>query len=250
MKSFLRSAFDAGVLAFGVAAVWEAAHLLSRGRALPSPLVTLDAIRQLCERSDFVSNVEATLYALSLALMISMALGLAAGILLGFQRPLGRVLEPILTSLYSLPKVTLYPLVLLIFGLGTSARVAFGAMHGFIPVVLITMNAVRQIRPVYLRAARVMRLAPGDLVFRIILPAALPEMISALRMGFCLSLLGVIIGEMFASKQGVGFMVMNAIGFYDLPTILAIIVLLGAFATSVNAVFLWLGRRLRHGESA
>ena len=246
MRTEKGSWIDFGALVLAFAAVWEGAHLLSRQEALPSPLATMDAMRQLIERPDFIGNIEATLYALSLSIAISMFVGLLIGVLLGVNRHVGVIMEPILVSLYSLPKVTLYPLVLLIFGLGLSAKVAFGAMHGFIPVVLITMNAIRQIRPVYTRTARVMRLSHWEYATRIVLPVTLPQIISALRLGFSLSLLGVIIGEMFASKQGVGFMVMSAIGFYDLPTILAITFFLAAFAILVNSLLLWLGRRVQH----
>ena len=65
------------------------------------------------------------------------------------------------TALYSIPKITLYPVILLLFGLGISAKIAFGVIHGIIPVILFTMNAVRNIRAVYLRSARAMRLTAG-----------------------------------------------------------------------------------------
>jgi NitT/TauT family transport system permease protein len=245
MKAAGRSWQDFGILLIVMVLAWQSAHFVS-GERLPSPLATLEAIYALTQRPTFYSNLGATLHALVLAIVISMLGGLTVGVLLGVRRRAGVVMEPILVSLYSLPKVTLYPVVLLIFGLGMSAKVAFGAMHGFIPVVLITMNAIRQIRPVYLRTARVMHLSSWDCATRVVLPAVLPEAISALRLGFSLSLLGVIIGEMFASKRGVGFMVMNAIGMDDLPTILAITALLAAFAISINSILLWLGRQVQH----
>ena len=66
--------------------------------------------------------------------------------MLGAHRLSGEVTEPILTALYSIPKITLYPVILLLFGLGISAKIAFGVIHGIIPVILFTMNAVRNIR--------------------------------------------------------------------------------------------------------
>ena len=71
----------------------------------------------------------------------------------------GAVGEPILISLYTLPKITLYPVVLLIFGLSLPGRVTFGAMHGVLPVALLTMNAIRNIPPVYLKSARTLHLS-------------------------------------------------------------------------------------------
>ena len=88
-----------------------------------------------------------------------MRIGLAIGVWMGAHHLSGAVGEPILVSLYTLPKITLYPVVLLIFGLGLSGRVTFGAMHGVLPVALLTMNAIRNIPPVYLKAARTMHLS-------------------------------------------------------------------------------------------
>ena len=82
---------------------------------------------------------------------------LLVGAVLGAHRLSGEVTEPLLVGLYSIPKITLYPVVLLLFGLGMSAKIAFGAMHGIIPVILFTMNAVRNIPHVYMRAGRSMR---------------------------------------------------------------------------------------------
>ena len=65
-----------------------------------------------------------------------------------------------LVALYSIPKITLYPILLLAFGLGMPAKIAFGAIHGIIPVAIFTLSAVRNLNPIYLKTARVMRLPP------------------------------------------------------------------------------------------
>ena len=66
--------------------------------------------------------------------------------------------EPVLVALYPIPKVTLYPIVLLAFGLGMPAKIAYGAIHGFVPIALFTINGVRNVRPVFLKTARVLGL--------------------------------------------------------------------------------------------
>jgi NitT/TauT family transport system permease protein len=134
--------------------------------------------------------------------------------------------------------VTLYPLVLLCFGLGVSAKVTFGVMHGLIPITIFTMNAIRQMKPVYLRTSKVLRLTPAQTAATIVLPAILPEVMSGTRLGFSLTLLGVLIGEMFASRRGLGFLITNAIGLGDIATIMAVAVLLAVFAVSANAALL------------
>jgi NitT/TauT family transport system permease protein len=124
------------------------------------------------------------------------------------------------------------------------AKVAFGAIHGILPVAIFAMNAVRNIKPVHVKAARAMRLTPFDAARRVLVPASLPEIVTGLRIGFSLTLLGVVIGEMFASQRGLGFMIVNAIGMADTKTMLAVTLLLFVFAATANAGLLWLDRRL------
>ena len=87
-------------------------------------------------------------------LVISIALGLGIGFWLGFHRLSGEVMEPMLVALYSIPKITLYPLVLLAFGLGMPAKIAFGALHGIVPIAIFTINALRNIKPIFIKSAK------------------------------------------------------------------------------------------------
>ena len=89
-------------------------------------------------------------------------------------------------------------MVLLIFGLTLPGRVTFGAMHGVLPVALLTMNSIRNIPPVYLKAARTLHLSHRQTISTVLFPATLPEIVSGLRIGFTLTLLGVLLAEMFA----------------------------------------------------
>lgn len=226
--------------------LWEALHLSVGETGLTSPAGTLMRLAALMGTADFWDNVAETANAFVLSIVISMIGGVALGALLGMRRTAGIVSEPILVNFYSLPKVTLYPVVLLIFGLGISARVAFGVMHGLIPLTLFTMNAIVNVRPVYVRTASVLRLSTWQTATRVILPAILPEIIAGARLGFSLCLLGVLIGEMFASRRGVGAMVMSAMGVGDMATVLAVAVLLAAFAVAANTLLLGLDRSRRH----
>jgi NitT/TauT family transport system permease protein len=140
--------------------------------------------------------------------------------------------------------VTLYPLVLLIFSLGISAKIAFGIMHGIIPVILFTMGAVRNIEPVHLKTARVLRLSAWQTATTILAPAVIPEIFTGLRVGFSLTLLGVIIGEMFASQRGLGFLVINGINTHDVPTMMAVILLIIVFAIAASSLLLAADRKL------
>ena len=235
---------DALLLLAVVLAAWQGLYASVGEVAITSPLDTLVEIEQLLRSPVFWENVGATATALAVSAVISALAGVAAGLALGFHRFSGIVAEPILAALYTLPKVTLYPVVLLVFGLGLSAKIAFGVMHGVIPVVLFTMSAVRNIEPVHLKTARMLKLTALQTVSTILAPAVVPEIFTGLRVGFALTLLGVLIGEMFASQRGLGFMIMNGMNVHDVPTMTAVVVLLIIFAVIVSSALLALDRKL------
>ena len=238
-------ALDTVLLIVGLVALWQIGTLLLGREALPSPMATVGKLSGIMADEDFPRHAWETARAFLTALVISLVAGLAIGLALGAHRLSGEVTEPILAALYSIPKITLYPIILLLFGLGISAKIAFGVIHGIIPVILFTMNAVRNIRVVYLRSARAMRLTLAQTAFTIVVPAALPEIVSGFRVGFALTLLGTLIGEMFASQRGIGYMLVRAMETGDTGTVMALALLLVVLATAASAALLALDRRLR-----
>lgn len=230
------------ILLAALLALWQLLHVIGGDTTITSPLATFLHLGKLMGTSAFWGHVAETGQAFALAVLISIAGGIGLGVLLGLHRMSGTVSEPILVALYSLPKVTLYPVVLLCFGLGMSAKVAFGAMHGLIPVAIFTMKAILQIKPVYMRTARLLRLSAAQTATTVALPAVLPEVMTGARLGISLSLLGVLIGEMFASKRGLGFLINNAMGLGDIATIMAVAVFLSVIAVSINALLLLVDR--------
>jgi NitT/TauT family transport system permease protein len=227
-------------------AIWQSLYLYVGDSALASPLQTIEKLSVLLRNGDFWTHVTETGRAFVLALLIAVLGGISLGVILGLGRLAGDVAEPILVTLYSVPKIVLYPLVLLCFGLGMSAKVAFGVMHGLIPITLFSMNAIRQMKPVYRRTSQVLRLTTLQTALTVIVPAILPEIISGVRLGFSLTLLGVLIGEMFASQRGLGFLLTSAINLGQIDTIMAIALLLTVFAIACNTLMMMFDRHLAH----
>jgi NitT/TauT family transport system permease protein len=236
---------DRALLVVCILAVWQLLHVWAGDVALTAPLTTIAYAGELLGSARFWPNLIETVRAFVYAEIISALGGLALGVALGARRLAGEVAEPLLVALYAIPKITLYPLILLIFGLGLPAKVAFGAIHGIIPVAIFALNAVRAIKPVHLKTARVLRLGPLQAAWTVFLPAALPEIVAGQRIGFALTLLGVLIGEMFASQRGLGFLLMNAIGLNDVRTIMAITLIVATAAVLANGALLALDRRLQ-----
>lgn len=231
-------------LIVAVLIAWQALYWAIGDVALRSPLQTFAFTAKFISTPEFAAHLAETAKAFGLALLLAVVIGLSIGFALGASRFLSDVFEPVLVALYSIPKITLYPILLLAFGLGIASKVAFGTIHGIIPIALFTITAVRNVRRVYIKTGRVMALGPFDMVARIIFPAALPEIFAGLRIGFSLTLIGTLLGEMFASQRGLGFLLMSAIGLHNVDLIMTLTLLLTLFAGTASVVLLALNRRL------
>jgi NitT/TauT family transport system permease protein len=241
-----RRAADTFAILVALVLAWQVLHQVVGATALPGPVPTLSYLAKFVPTARFIENATATLVCFAYALAFSYAIGLAIGVWMGAHHLSGAVGEPVLISLYTLPKITLYPVVLLIFGLSLPGRVTFGAMHGVLPVALLTMSAIRNIPPVYLKAGRTLHLSTAQTIFTVLLPATLPEVVAGLRIGFTLTLLGVLLAEMFAAKQGLGFLIINAMSLLQTEEMITVAVMLFAFAALANALLLWMEHRLHH----
>lgn len=235
---------DSLILIVLLLAGWQLLYLAVGDVALRSPVATAKNLEALLADARFLPHVRETGLAFAQGFAIAVVVGLLIGVPLGAARFAGEVAEPILVALYSIPKVTLYPVILLIFGIGMPAKVAFGAIHGIVPISIFALNAVRNINPTHLRTARVMRVSSWELTWKILIPATLPEIVTGIRVGFSLALIGTLLGEMFGSQHGLGHLLMQAMSLHNIERILALTLLIVVFAAGINALLLALDRRL------
>lgn len=233
----------------GLVAAWQLAFWAIGDLALRPPLETVRDAWELVVSAGFGAHLAETARAFALALVIATAIGVGLGFGLGMNRLAGEVGEPLLVSFYSLPKITLYPIVLLIFGIGMPSKIAFGTIHGIMPIAIFTLGALRNLPPVLGRTSRALRLTRWQSAWSLLLPAARPEIFTGLRLGFSLTLIGTLLGEMFASQRGVGFLLMQAIGLHDTSLIMALTLLIVGFAIAASMILLAVDQRLRHGAA-
>ena len=240
---------NALLLIAALLALWQILYWWVGEVALASPLATLRYTARMVSGDAFAGHLYDTMRAFVIAFAFSVAIGLAAGFWLGFQRTAGDTLEPMVVAVYAIPKLTLYPILLLAFGLGLSAKVAFGVIHGVIPIILFTLSAVRNTKPILIKTGRVLKLAPDEMVRWILFPAAIPEIFTGLRVGFSLTLIGTLLAEMFASQRGIGYLLMTGIGLHNVEQVMAVTLLIVVFAAVVSELLLAVDRRLHRGAT-
>jgi NitT/TauT family transport system permease protein len=240
-----RRTLDTLLLIVAAVVLWQILFVVAGPDAIASPLATLQRLFTFGQDPRFWMNAGATLAAFAYACVLSIAIGLPLGVAVGAHKLARDVAEPMLSAFYSIPKITLYPVILLIFGLGLSAKVAFGVIHGVFPIALFAIGAIRNLSPSLIRTARVLHLSPRQTATSVLAPAALPEILIGLRVGVSAALLGTIIGELFASSQGLGFMLIRAMENHQVADIMAVTLFLFVIAGIANAALLAVERRLQ-----
>jgi NitT/TauT family transport system permease protein len=171
-----------------------------------------------------------------------------AGTLLGLM--LGRLhrhvfhgARDVVTVLYALPMVPFYPLFVLWLGLGMRSEVAFGVVHGVIPVILITMTASAAVDTTLISSGDALGASRLQRLRLIILPAILPDVLAALKVGAALSLLGVLLGELMISIDGVGSFIQGQINNHQAAPLDAMILVVCLGVVFINVALSAIERR-------
>lgn len=138
------------------------------------------------------------------AFVLAVIAGATAGIAIGITTIGRRSLFPFVLLLFGLPQVTVLPLVILIFGLGPASRIAFGFTHGVLPIMVTTVSGMRAVSPLLLSSARSMGASQAQVLRHIIFPTMVASVFTGLRLAMSLTLLGVILAELFVSSNGIG----------------------------------------------
>jgi len=232
LRPFINTAAIVGVLLV----LWIVLNVVLGEQTMPGPAATFERALAIVRDADFGKHLAATGAAFVVALGLSCVVGLVLGTAMGTSSVIREALEPLVFGLLAIPKVAFYPVILLLFGLGTSAKVTFGFLHGLPVLALVVAGVIKNIRPVYMRVARSINLSRSATYRRVVLPYALPEIVSGLQLAFAITLQGVIIGELFASKEGLGFLLMQAIGAADARTAIALTLLIALAVTLANAL--------------
>lgn len=221
--------------------LWEIIYFVVGEPAMASPLQTVSSL--VTNVGAWLPDVGATLWALLISFVLSAIVGVMLGLLIGLSTFWTQVLGPIMVVLYAIPKVTLYPIFLLLFGLSLQGRVAFSAFHGVFPILIICMEATRGVPDTYLKVGDSYRMSFLQKARHILIPSIMPQLVVGLRTGFNLCFLGLILGEMFASTEGIGHRLMSFVELNRAAPILALILIIVFIAFLFTFLFLFLQER-------
>jgi NitT/TauT family transport system permease protein/taurine transport system permease protein len=194
-------------LALVILAIWEAivrTGLVSQ-IILPAPSDVVQAA--IKNGPAFLNAFWVTLFEIGVSIAIAWVAGIVIGLVAGNMPVIAIGVGSVLSSLFAVPLVIIYPVFMAWFGLGSTSKIVFGVLSGFFPIALNTLNGIRAIDPGYLVMARAMGANRLQLYTRVMFPLALPSIISGLRIGTGLVVIAVVVAEMLASLDGIGFLI-------------------------------------------
>ncbi len=221
-----------------IALLWEAAVRfgVAQGRLVPPPSRIFDALWALSETGELWTHVWATLWRVTVGFVIGATAGIVFGALSGSSQTIRRLLDPTLQALRAIPSITWVPLFILWLGIFEASKVALIAVGVFFPVYLGIAGAILSVDRKLVEVGHVFRLSRFKLARRILLPAALPEAVIALRSGLGLGFMFVVAAEFMGASEGLGYLLVDGQQMGKPDQILAAIIafaLLGKLADSL-----------------
>ena len=192
--------------------LWELVvrvHLLD-ARFFPAPSSIVGDFIQFLTSGELVSNTVTTLERVLVGFAIGGIPGVAIGLLVGINRVVRAILDPIVAMLYPIPKIAILPLILLIFGIGESSKYAIVAIGVFFIMLINTAAGVRQIESIYLDVARSFQITRRSFYLSVLLPGAMTNVFAGIKLSIGIAIVLAVAAEFTAAKSGLGFQIWNA----------------------------------------
>jgi ABC-type nitrate/sulfonate/bicarbonate transport system permease component len=201
-------------------------------------------VERIFESREIADETLATLRRVAIAYALAVAAGVALGTLIGRVEVVRRALRPLVSFLFPAPKVALYPAMLIVFGLGSASQVAFGFSEALFPVLLATAAATSRVEPRLVWSAAALGTPRAAVLGRVVIPAALPAILTGARIGLVGAIIGVFLGEMIAGADGLGHVMAVGYRTLDTPAMYAAIVAISLAGYALDRAFLLARRRL------
>jgi NitT/TauT family transport system permease protein len=193
-------------------ALWEVLSrlgILDR-RIFSSPSGVAVLAWQMALDGTLWTNLSATLARFSVGAVLGIVPGVLLGLTMGLFRWPRAIINPLVAAIYPLPRIALFPLVLLLVGLNEGSNIVMIALQPFFYMLIGTMAAVINVDPIYLRVAKSFKVGTRDLYFLVMFPAALPMIVSSLRLALGGALLVTVTVEALVAQSGIGYMIWHS----------------------------------------
>jgi NitT/TauT family transport system permease protein len=229
---------------FGLLLLWQIASLALNNDSFPTALQAVRAIPAILGDKDSLLNFAASLRRMAIGFGVAVAMSIPLGLLMGRSRLVASFFNRLLMVIYPVPKAALMPIIMLWLGVGDLSKTLVIFLGVSLPVIYHSFEGAKAVEEKMLWSGAAMGLSAAQRLVRIVLPAALPEILTGCRTGLVLALITMITSEMIARQSGAGNILFNALDMGQYDTVFAMIIIVGAMGIGLDALFERLRARL------
>jgi NitT/TauT family transport system permease protein len=228
----------------GLLAVWQVAALVLNSDSFPTALDSVRAIPAILGDKEALINILASLRRMAVGFGGAILVSIPLGLLMGRSRGVAAFFNPLLMVIYPVPKAALMPIIMLWLGVGDLSKTLVIFLGVSLPVIYHSFEGAKAVEEKMLWSGAAMGLSAAERLIRIVLPAALPEILTGCRTGLVLALITMVTSEMIARQSGAGNILFNALDMGQYDTVYAMIIIIGAMGICLDAVFERMRERL------
>ncbi|WP_269583412.1 ABC transporter permease [Roseibium sp. Sym1] len=211
---------------------------------LPKPSDVLETFGELYQSGLLFRHLGPSLSRLVVGAAIGVSIGISVGVLIGLFSYVRSGLVPVVAAIFPIPKIALLPLFVIWFGIGEGSKYALIAFGTFTPTVVATYGAVDNVDRTLIRMGQSFGLSWWSIVRKIVLPGAMPGILSGLRISLAIAIILLVAAEMLGAEYGIGAYILEAGSLYDLERLFAGVVILSLLGVLVSATIGVIERRL------
>ena len=221
----------------GLLGVWQIGALVLSTDSFPTALEALRAIPSILGDKESLINILASIRRMAIGFGVAILVSIPLGLMMGRSRGVASFFNPLLMVTYPVPKAALMPIIMLWLGVGEIAKILVIFLGVSLPVIYHSFQGAKAVEEKMLWSGAAMGLSAMQRMIRIVLPAALPEILTGCRTGLVLALITMVTSEMIARQSGAGNILFNSLDMGQYDTVYAMIIIIGAMGIGLDAAF-------------
>lgn len=221
----------------GLLAMWEIAALLLQTDSFPTAWQAIKTVPDILGDRESLLNILDSIRRMAIGLTLAVLFAIPLGLAMGRSARVSAFFNPLLMMVYPVPKAALMPVIMLWLGVGDASKTLVIFLGVSLPVIYHSFQGAKAVEEKMLWSGAAMGLTGAQRMFRIVLPAALPEILTGCRTGLVLALITMVTSEMIARQSGAGNILFNAMDMAQYDTVFAMIIIIGALGIVLDAAF-------------
>lgn len=210
----------------------------------PAPTTILSSLIQMILSGKMAIHLQATVERLAIGFAFGGLAGLLLGLAMGWSARLRQIIDPLIAAIHPIPKIAIFPLIMIIFGIGEASKIVAISIAAFFPMLINCMAGVRQLNPVYFEVTQNYRASRWKTFSRVVVPGSLPLILTGTRLAINMAMVIAIAVELLAAKEGLGVIIWFSWQTLRIEELYASLVVIALLGIGINLILQYLSKRL------